>query len=437
MRFTILRNILLFVIISAVGFGCGDSVTDPDTDPGSDPATIQGRVADENPDDEDSMEGWIVTASEVETDGSLQPLGQVEAETGADGEFTLVIDGEDAANASDNIIIRATKDGNERKAVLTAELESGTTVYAKPLTGESTGEANIYEHLIEIGDADMVTEADIESNFGPAASAELTDEGTVTSMSQALVTMAETEDRSFESQEVEITGDMSTQIEDAQAEAQIQLETDLYNDPDQREQIYDTYHQQLASAYTDAGIGESAYARTRHVSGVMLDKNTEELSEATRAEMRVSNGTAVAIGIDRAVQSRLEAVNADEARIDEAADAGMTLRNEIAADNSATESEVETAFQTYNNAIVTILQEEFPENELAIADANAEINAAAGARAQLDNEVDGVNDAQLVVDAYAAYDDDVESTVNAELMGATTEETDAITDIMVLINLEN
>lgn len=104
------------------------------------------------------VQGATVVLVQVQADGSLKTVSTQNIQTDAAGKFVV----ETNLTGTGNLVVVATKGTMEWKAIVSSKVQSGTTVYAPPLTTESTAETNIYIKLVSEGHASDFDEADLK-----------------------------------------------------------------------------------------------------------------------------------------------------------------------------------------------------------------------------------------------------------------------------------
>lgn len=436
-----LQNILLVLVIISVGFACNQSATVPD----SGTAVVEGRIESSETmhkaKEASAVEGATVTATRVTADGSLAVFdNDAEAETDANGEFSLNIDVETVGDASGNIIILAELEGQQWKAILAGELEDGTNILLKPLNDESTGEAEVFQQLVANGETDLVTKADIELFIGRQTGTEVKgNTEAAAELANALAAEAVARSRLFANQSVQISGQQNTEIRNAKNEALAELHSSLYatNSESASVEAYNLFIQTVVNAHVNAEVNSTAYCKAKEGATQLILKNVSEISSNARSEVRGVTAFLVSMAIDNAVQTRLESINATESSVESAAQAGIQLRNEFQANSAASLNEIEAAFETYNEAIMEILKKEFAASAEIIVSINNEINSTAGIKAALETTLDASANTDLIVQAYSTFYSGVRSVVDDIFPTANQTEAEFITDIMIMINLAN
>lgn len=438
-----LRNLIFILALSLAGFACGDSSVGP----GADSATVNGRVESSESNkvktsdyQTSAVEDAVVTAARVNVDGSLQTIGGAEAETNAQGEFTLDIDVDAVSESSGRIIIVAEKDGQQWKAVLAGTIESGANITLKPLNSESTGEASVFQQVVANGETDLISKADIEAFIGSRAAAELeTSTETAAAFANALAAEARARAAYFANQSVQLSQQQITEINDAKDQAYSELNAQLFTagSASAKAEAYDRFHEAIASAHVDAEVNANAYARAKEMASNLLIKNAVGLSTTARSEVRVKTALLVSLAIDQAMQARLNIANAAESSIQAAVQAGTQLRTELKAKTTATKSEIQAIFETYNDAIVEVLKQEFSANSETIVSINSEINSTAGIKATLESTIEASTSTDVIVQAYNTFYSSVRSVVDSLFSSANETEAQLIADVMILINIAN
>ncbi|HET6527433.1 MAG TPA: hypothetical protein VFG39_01645 [Balneolaceae bacterium] len=445
MRFKQIPNLIFILALTIVGFACSDSSTDmqPET------ATVNGRVASNEVASKSAssahnktiaVEGAVVTAARITSDGSLHTISGAKAETNAEGEFSLQINMEAVGDAADRVIIMAETESRQWKAYISGELESGSTIELSPLNVESSGEASVYQQLVASGKTDMVTKADVEAFVGTQAAAELKgDTEAAAGFAAALAAEAHARSQFFADHAIEITGQQRNEIENAKAEALAELNARLYASASEsaHAEAFDAFLHAMANVYVDAGVDAAAYAKAKEMSTQILIKNALQLSSNAKAEVRTSARTLVAIAIDHAVQASLKAANAAETSIQAAVQAGTQLQSGIKAKITASKSELDAMFEAYNAAIVDILQQEFAANAQVMAGINSEINSTGGIKAALEATIQASLSTDVIVAAYSTFYTKVKAIVDDQFRTATETEAQLVTDVMILINIAN
>lgn len=447
MRILQIRYLLLIIVAALTGVSCNDSNS---TGPGAEPATVEGRVEDEGDNQNKSsapviqtvsVEGATVTAARITAEGSLETIPGAEATTtNAQGEFSLNINADAVANSGRHIVVVAEKNSRQWKTFITGELKSGSTVVVQPLTEESSGETAVFTEIVAEGNINLVSKADIEAFVDAGTSAAISSNaGAAAIIADALAAGAQARSKYFTNQSIEITEEQKNNILETKAVAQAELESKLNatTSEAQHQAAMDVFMEAVAHAYVDAGVDASAYARAKELSGRILLKNCTSISSEARSEIRSNAALLASYAINTAVQAKMEAANAAGHSVQAAAQAGAQLRSDIKAVANASEEDIDAAFETYNQAIVDILQQEFPADAGTIANISSHINSIGGAKAALKATITVSADTDVIIEAYSTFYASVRATVDTLFTAATNTEAAFVTDVMILINLAN
>lgn len=446
MRILQIQYLLLIIVAALTGVSCNDSNS---TGPGVEPATVEGRVEDEGNNQNKSsapviqtvsVEGATVTAARITAEGSLETIPGAEATTNAQGEFFLNINADAVANSGRHIVVVAEKNSRQWKTFITGELKSGSTVVVQPLTEESSGEADVFTGIVAEGNTNLVSKADIEAFVDAGTSAAISSNaGAAAIIAGALAAGAQARSKYFTNQSIEITEEQKNNILETKALAQAELESKLNatTSEAQHQAAMDVFMEAVAHAYVDAGVDASAYARAKELSGLILLKNCTSISSEARSEIRSNAALLASYAINTAVQAKMEAANAAGQSVQAAAQAGAQLRSDIKAVANASEEDIDAAFETYNQAIVDILQQEFPADAGTIANISSQINSIGGAKAALKTTITVSADTDVIIEAYSTFYASVRATVDTLFTAATNTEAAFVTEVMILINLAN
>ncbi|SMO40304.1 hypothetical protein [Fodinibius sediminis] len=439
-----IRNLVLVLATAMLSFACSDFTTSSDNSSGN--ATVNGQVEKSEANKaagsrgHASVEGATVTVARITTDGSLESIGNAQAKTNAQGEFSLEVDANAATNASEKIIVRAEKSGQQWKAFLYDKLQNGSSIELKPLTVESTGEANVYQEVVANDESGLVSKADIEAYIDAEAGTAIKENGEAASaFAEALVEEAHARARYFADQGIEVTEEQLEEIKDVKAEALANLNASLYASSSQsaRAEAYGTFISTIASAHVEAGVDADAYAKAKKAANTLVVEKAAELSDAAQSEIRAKAALLVAVAVDNAVQARMKAAEAADASVQAAVDAGMELRSALRTKTMAGASEVKSLFAAYNQTIMDLLKQEFSASSETIVSINSEVNGTAGAKATLESNIEASADTEAIVEAYTTFYSTVESLVDNLLTLSSDAEAEVVADLLILINIGN
>ncbi|MCK9280591.1 MAG: hypothetical protein M0P71_08220 [Melioribacteraceae bacterium] len=151
----------LLVVISLVFvIGCSDDESAVEVKV-SDNSQVEGRVyGDESlskilakTSSAQAVSGAAVILAQVQADGSLKTVSNKSVTTDAEGKFLI----ETNLSGVKNLVIKATKDNMQWKAIVSAEVKKNTKVYAPPVNKDSDSRAELYISLAVEGKTGSVS----------------------------------------------------------------------------------------------------------------------------------------------------------------------------------------------------------------------------------------------------------------------------------------
>lgn len=439
MRFKKLSSILLIINIMFIGFTCSDSSSS------TQPATVNGRVEGNNSQSKaktsavqpqtasSGVEGAVVTAGRVQSDGTIKMIDGAKTTTEADGSYSLNVD----ASANSNVVVIAEKNSQKWKAYVSSQLQSGSTVEAKPMNTESTAETDVLTKIVAQGNSNYVTVSDIEAYVDANLAAQIQGNSEAESeVAGAIVEEANARAKYFAQSSVDVSQQTFQQALKAKAQAQTKLEARLNeaSSMDEEKAAYDAFFKSNVSAYTDTGINLKTYAKAKEFSNKVLLKNSASLSSEAKASLRANSAIMTAVVLDNAAQAELKAMNASDSGMQAAVDAGATLRSNIRAYASATADDIKTEFKNYHDKIIQIMDDESSADSGVVVNIDADINASNGPKATLDAAISATASTNVVLDAYTTFYNAIQTMVKNNLNVNDSAEADATTQLLILIN---
>lgn len=428
--FTNLKFSILILCIAIVGVGCSINSSDSDT------ATINGSVQEQSSQQKASnygVEGAVVTAAQVTSQGSIEAIDGVETETNASGEFSLDVDVESAQH----IVIMAKKEGKTWRGYLSGHVKNGTNHTLKPLSSESSAETEVFTQLVTSGNADIVQKSDVEAVVSNDVAAEIeSNAATASRIAVALKNAAKTRAEYYrETLENNAESTLEATFE-ALAEAQFQLEAELAasTSAEQRAEAYEVFVHSTANAYVNAGLDVSSSAKVLEMWSRVFVNSLTAVSTEAKEQARMNASLVVATAIDLAVQAEAEASGMSESSQEAIIEAGVKLKSAIQA-SAGIASEVKTAFEAYKDEVRSTMENDSSFEATVIIQIDSDINASNGAKSTFTSSIATVLDASTVFDIYQNYYNTIETVVETSLTGNSEAEKRAVSQIMILINL--
>jgi predicted HicB family RNase H-like nuclease len=421
---------IVFLITALVAMGCSTN------SPNSQSATIEGSVQPESSKQKvaaSSIEGAVVTAARVTSEGSLETMEGTETETNASGNFMLEVDVE----AAENIVIVAKKEGNEWRGFLSSKVQNGSTVTMKPINTESTAESSVFAEVVSSGNTDIVQKSDIEAVVTNDAASEI--ESGLTSSAQiaaALKNSAEARVEFYSEMMQDNSEEALAETYELLAEAQFRLEAELAasSTAEARSEAYDVFVESTVNAYVNAGLDASATAKALEMWSRVTVNSMTAVSSEIKNDVRAQASLIAATAIDLAVQAEAEATEMSESSRQAIIDAGVELRSEIEA-SAGVASEVEAAFEAYHDKVRNTMESDTTFEATVILNIDNEINSDNGAKSNFSSSISGILKASAVFDVYESFFTSIQGTVESNLSGSSESEIEAVSQIMILINL--
>ncbi|WP_290967943.1 hypothetical protein [Gracilimonas sp.] len=421
---------IVILITALVAMGCSTSSSNNGS------ATIEGSVQPESSKQKvatSSVEGAVVTAARVTSDGSLETMEGTETETNASGSFMLEVDVE----AAENIVIVAKKEGNEWRGFLSGEVENGSSVSLKPINTESTAESSVFAEVVASGNADIVQKSDIEAVVTNNVASEV--ESGLTSSAQiaaALKNSAEARVEFYSEMMQDNSEEALEETYELLAEAQFQLESELAasSSAEARSEAYDVFIESTVNAYVNAGLDASATAKALEMWSRVTVNSMTAVSSEIKNDARAQASLIAATAVDLAVQAEAEATEMSESSKQAIIDAGVELRSDIEA-SAGVASEVEAAFEAYHDKVRNTMESDTAFEATVILNIDNEINSDNGAKSNFSSSISGILKASAVFDVYESFFTSIQGTVESNLSGSSESEIEAVSQIMILINL--
>ncbi len=428
--FNNLKHSMLILCIAIVGFGCSTNSSDGDT------ATINGSVQEQSSQQKitnQNVEGAVVTAARVTSEGSIETIDGVKTETDASGEFTLNVDVESAQN----VIIIAEKEGTTWSGYLSGHVENGGNFTLKPLNTQSSAETDVFTQLVASGNADIVQKSDVEAVVSNQVAAEI--KSNASAANRIAVALKNAAEARAEYYAETLGSNAKSTLDatfDAMAEAQFQLESELAasTSAEQRAEAYEVFVQSTVNAYANAGLEVSSSAKVIEMWSRVFVNSLTAVSSDIKEQSRMNASLVAATAIDLAVQAQAEASGMSESSQEAIIEAGAQLRSAIQA-SVGVASEVKAAFETYHDEVRSTMENDSSFEATAIIQIDSQINASTGPKSTFKSSIATALDASVIFDIYQSYYSTINTTVETSLTGHNESEIEAASQIMILINL--
>lgn len=433
------KNILLVCVTIIASMFLASCSKDNPIEPGSNTAKVAGRISSSSGLSKtissssalDGVQGATVILAQVQADGSLKTVSTQNIQTDVAGKFVV----ETNLNGTSNLVVVATKGTTEWKAIVSSRVQSGGTVYAPPLTAESTEEANVYVKLVSQGHAGDFDEADLKLLLNAQAA------GFIRGNSQAEMDFINAFQTSvqatIQASSNSYFGLTSSQIQammQAKANAEAGFDTDLYNSSDtdaDNENCRNNYEGGVLSA--NSGANAFAYAELMRIGVTAFVNASASMNSDLRLAIVKSFYTRYAFVLNYAMQQQFQTAGASGAQISSVSSAGSTLYASIK--SSADLNQIATAFVQYRSAIKAQIQLTLSSYASLIESIDATINGTVSAKSIFNAAINGTVSIDAIINAYITFFYTVKTTTQASLTGASSAQVNSASQILILANM--
>ncbi len=427
---------ILVIFIAA----CSSNDNNPTSPGGGNTAKVSGRISTGTGSPKmlsksESIQAAAVTLAQVQTDGSLKTVSTQSVQTDASGKFVV----ETNLNGTKNLIVEANDGTTTWKAVVSAAVQSGTTVYAPPLSQESSTEADLYIKAVAEGHSSDVTDADVKALIDADASAQLHGDtnaqaqfiSAVQAKSQA---MAQASSNSYFGLS---SGQMQTMMS-AQTDACAKLDQDLYNSDDSDSQIetdHTNYENTVITTYASNNVNTATYAELMRIGLSAYTNASSSMSAQAKFVLAKCFYTRYSFVLSAAMNQQFQAAGASSSQLSAVSTAGTTLYASIKSSTSM--SQISDAFVQYHSTIKSQLQITLNTYTTLIDSLDTNINASGSFKAVLTAALSAGISVDAIITAYVTFYNAVKTAAQTTLTGASSAQAQvsAASQIMILANM--
>ncbi|MFA6596263.1 MAG: hypothetical protein WCS69_00960 [Ignavibacteriaceae bacterium] len=379
------------------------------------------------------VQGATVVLVQVQADGSLKTVSTQNIQTDAAGKFVI----ETNLSGTGNLVVVATKGTTEWKAIVSSKVQSGTTVYAPPLTTESTAETNIYIKLVSEGHASDFDEADLKLLLNAQAAGNI--QGDSQAESDFIHAFQASSQASAQASGNSYFGLSSSQIQtmmQAKADAEAKFDAALYNSSDtetETENSMDDYEGTVLTAYSSGIANAYTYAELMRIGVTTFVNASASMNSDLRLAIAKSFYARYAFVLNYAMKQQFQAAGASNAQVNSVASAGADLYASIK--SSADFNQIATAFVQYHSSIISQLQVTMSSYASMIDTIDSTINSTISAKAVLNASVNGTTSLNTIINAYVTFFNAVKTTTQTSLVGTSSTQVNAASQILILANM--
>lgn len=437
-----MKNKLFYSIILVLGLiSCsnnpgmqGTSKVSGRVSDSSSPSNVSQQKVRSNSSSIAGIQGATVILAQVQADGSLKTVSTQSVQTDVNGNFVV----ETNTSGEKNLVVVATKASVEWKAVVSAEVKSGTIVYAQPLNSESTAEAEVYVQLKVTGKTSVISQADVQLYLNSDVADQI--KGNTSLENQFISSLEARSQASSQACSNSYYGITSTQIQtitDAKAQAQVSYETALYNSSDSisAATAFVSYQKAIISAYISANVNVETYAKISKISSQAYLNASANMSSQASFACAKSEYMIDAFILDQAMKAKFQAAGATSAQSGAIITVGASLATSLK--SSININQIATAFVQYHSSIIAQLKLALSTQTAVIDMIDMGINGMAGAKATLNAAIGAGVSTNVIVEAYVSFYNSIKTLVQSSLSGASSSQISIAADIMILANINS
>jgi len=376
------------------------------------------------------VQGAAVTLAQVQADGSLKTVSTQTVQTDIAGKFVV----ETNLSGTANLVVVATQGAAEWRAIVSSTVQSGSTVYAPPLCAESTTETNLYIKLVSQGRADNIDAADLKILLNAQAALHISGNAQAeTDFINALQAQSQASAQAAGNSYFGLTSSQIQAMMHAKAEAKAKLDVALYNSGDTEDEAENDINDYEESVFTNSSVNASVYAELMRIGVTTFVNATTTMSANGRLAIAKCFSKRYAFVLNAAMKQQFQAAGATDAQISAVAAAGATLYSSISASTDL--NSMADAFVQYHSSIKAQLKITLSSYASTIETVDTSINSAASAKSILNVSLSGTISLDVIINAYVTFFNSVKSSTQVALVGASSAQVNAASQILILSNM--
>jgi hypothetical protein len=436
----IINFFTILLTVSIIFTACSND--DNPLAPGGSTAKVAGRISSSNGLEKvmsqsgnnetsfSSIQGAAVVLAQVQADGSLKTVSTQSVQTDASGKFVL----ETNLHGAENLIVVATQGEAELKAIVSSKVQTGSTVYSPPLTAESTTESNLYIKLVAQGKATLIDATDLKILLNAQGALHIRGNASAEAeFIKALEAQSQTYVSASSNSHFGLTNSQIQAMTNARAEAKANLDAALYNSSDSELETENVINDYDIYVFANSTINSAVYAELVRIGATAFINATVNLSANGRLAVMQSYCKRYAFVLSVAMKQQFQAAGASDTQINAVVSAGTTLYNTLR--TSVSYDQMVNAFAQYRLAVKSQLKLVLSSHATSIEAIDTSINGTASAKTILNASIIGSISSDLIINAYVAFFNSVKSTTQAALVGASSAQVNASSQIMILANM--
>lgn len=377
-----------------------------------------------------SVQGAAVVLAQVQADGSLKTVSTQTVQTDASGKFVV----ETNLNGAENLVVVATQGEAELKAIVSSKVQTGSTVYSPPLTLESTTETNLYIKLVAQGKANYIDATDLKILLNAQAAIHIKGNASAeTEFIKALEAQSQTYVSASGNSYFGLTSSQIQAMMHARAEAKAKLDAALYNSSDSEAETENDINEYEAYVFANSTVNSTVYAELIRIGATTFVNASANMNANGRLAVLQSYYKRYAFVLSVAMKQQFQAAGASDTQTNAVVSAGAILYNSIK--TSASFEQMADAFVQYHSSVKSQLKLALSTYSASIETIDASVNGAASAKTILNASIVGSLSLDLIINAYVTFFNSVKTTTQTALVGASSAQVSAVSQIMILANM--
>ncbi len=377
-----------------------------------------------------SIQGAAVVLAQVQADGSLKTVSTQTVQTDVSGKFVV----ETNLNGAENLVVVATQGAAELKAIVSSKVETGVTVYSPPLTVESTTESNLYIKLVAQGKANYIDATDLKILLNAQAALHINGNASAEAeFIKALEAQSQTYVNASGNSYFGLTSSQIQAMMHARAEAKARLDAALYNSSDSEAETENDINEYESFVFANSTVNSTVYAELIRIGATTFVNASVNMNANGRLAVLQSYYKRYAFVLSVAMKQQFQAAGATDAQVNAVVSAGASLYNSLKA--SASFEQMADAFVQYRSTVKSQLKLALSSYSTSIETIDTSINGAVSAKTVLNASIVGSISLDLIINAYVAFFNSVKSTTQTTLVGASSAQVNAASQIMILANM--
>ena len=337
-------TVILLTLVTISGCGNINGLTN-----NSGPATVSGRVVTFNQSTGSAtpIAGATVSLNQIQNDGTLKSVSTQDAQSGANGSFTLSTN----SNGFQYLIAIANVNNTQYMGVVDAPIQSGQTVYCSPINKESTIETKIFLSAIRQNPNSYVSLDIIRAMTNDSLASELSSDTTnIPNVASAFLQRESYRIQMLQSTYIAATNNQINYMEAYQNQYAIILDNSLYSNFSNTDSVttaYENFYNSFSNSYNLVYLSDLAYLEVANTTNTILLNSAISLKSNIQFQLNKQKAIFSSYTIRKEMVNQFDTANASAAIMDSVSKANAELYDSF--DNAMTANDLTQAYSTYHS----------------------------------------------------------------------------------------